>query len=169
MNDIFNPRLFRSIAFDMQMLHVYSTVLNKTSGWIWVGRYLLIYGPPKPLPRLPVFDCFKHLMSADRITLWVFGPPGILLHAEVSGSASPAVEALIGWFIHQGWQRPTLGFSGATDSPKCFSGAILNRLVGTEEGRNRAKRQKTDVAATSATDWFNAGLNRTQCGEKNNL
>lgn len=115
---------------------------------------------------ISAFDCFKHLKSADPITLWVFGPFGILLHAEVSGSASSAVEALIGWFIHQGWQRPMLGFSGATDSPKCFSGAILNHPVGVEEGWKRAKLQKTDVAATSATDSFNVGLNRTQSGEK---
>lgn len=62
-----------------------------------------------------------------------------------------------------------LGFSEATDSPKCFSGAILNHPVGTEDGRKRLKLQKTDVAATSVTDSFNVGLNRTQSGEKNNL
>lgn len=37
MNDIFNPRLLRSVGFDMQILHVYSIVLNKPNGWISVG------------------------------------------------------------------------------------------------------------------------------------
>lgn len=62
-----------------------------------------------------------------------------------------------------------LGFSGATDSPKCFSGATLNHPVGAEEGRKRLKLQKTDVAATSATDSFNVGLNRTRSGEKKTI
>lgn len=64
-----------------------------------------------------------------------------------------------------GLTTPLLGYYGATDSPKCFSGAILNHPVCAHEGRTRMWLQ---VAATLAADLFTGGLKRTQCEEKNN-
>lgn len=62
-----------------------------------------------------------------------------------------------------GLTTPLLSYSGATDSPKCFSGAILNHSVGTHAGK---KRMSLQVAATLAADLFTVGLRKTQCEGK---
>lgn len=89
-------------------------------------------------------------MSAVWITLWVFHPLSILLHVEVNRSASLAVEALIRWFIHQAWQKPLLGFSGATDSPKMLQWSHLNSSC-SREGEKEGE---------AAENWCGTNLSR---------